>query len=230
MNLSPDFGILHPMKVSVIIPAYNSENCIASTVAAAKGIPQVSEIIVVDNGSYDESAEVAESAGALVYRLEKNLGKGGGVRYGLTKANGDIFLFLDDDLEEAAAEAEKLIAPMMENKADMTIATFPPAKRKGGFGFVKGLARWGIKRCTGLVMQTPLSGQRALKKEIMEKVTLADGFGLETALTIDAARAGFRILEVETNMSHHETGRSPRDFLHRLKQFAAVAGVLVRRM
>lgn len=218
------------MKVSVIIPAYNSADCVAKTVAAVKKLPQVSEVIVVDNGSHDKSAEVAENAGATVYRLEKNLGKGGGVRYGLTKAGGDILLFLDDDLEDAAAEAEKLILPVLHNITDMTIATFPPAKRKGGFGFVKGLARWGIKKCAGLVMQTPLSGQRAMKKEIMEKVTIADGFGMETALTIDAARAGFRILEVETNMTHHETGRSPRDFAHRLKQFAAVAGVLVRRI
>lgn len=218
------------MKVSVIIPAYNSEDCIAQTLSGVKKIARVDEIIVVDNGSHDKSAELAENAGARVYRLEKNLGKGGGVRYGVTKAAGDVLVFLDDDLGEAAAEAEKLLAPVLEGRADMTIATFPPAKRKGGFGFVKGLSRWGIKKCTGLTMNTPLSGQRAIKKEILQKIQIADGFGMETALTIGVARAGFRILEVETNMTHHETGRSPRDFVHRLKQFVAVAGVLVRRL
>ncbi len=218
------------MKVSIIIPAYNSEDCIAQTLSGVKKITLVSEIIVVDNGSHDKSAELAKNAGAMVYRLEKNLGKGGGVRYGITKASGDVLIFLDDDLGDAAAEAEKLLSPILNGEADMTIAAFPPAKRKGGFGFVKGLSRWGIKKCAGLTVQTPLSGQRVLKKEILQKVSLADGFGLETALTIDVARAGFRILEVETNMTHHETGRSARDFLHRLKQFVAVAGVLVRRM
>lgn len=217
------------MKISVIIPAYNAEDRIAEALAGVKKIAQVDEIIVVDDCSHDGTAAAAKKEGAVVYRNEKNLGKGGAMRVGIKKAAGDILLFLDDDLGEAA-EAEKLLAPVLKGEADMTIATFPPAKRKGGFGFVKGLSRWGIKKCTGLTVQTPLSGQRALKKEILQKIQIADGFGMETALTIDAARAGFRILEVETNMSHHETGRSPRAFLHRMKQFVAVASVLIKRI
>lgn len=216
--------------VSVIIPAYNEEERLGKTLQSLKGISHLLEIIVVDDGSSDGTSDVAKQEGVHVVRLEKNQGKGAALRAGFEESKGNIILMLDADLEESAAEAQKLLQPVLEGKADMVIAAFPPAKTKGGFGMVKGLSRWGIRRLTGLDMKTPLSGQRAMRREILEKIRLEDGFGLETALTIDATRAGFKIVEVETNMRHRESDRTLRGFLHRGKQLRAVAFVLIKRL
>lgn len=215
--------------VSVIIPAYNEEERIKSTILSLKQISYIKEIIVVDDGSCDKTSDVAKSCGAKVIKNDKNIGKGDSLNKGIKHASYNIILTIDADLQETAKEAEKLILPVIENRADITIAKFKKPKIKGGFGIVQGLSRWGIKKLTGYTMQSPLSGQRCFKKEVYEKTgRIMSGFGAETSFTIDAARHGFKILEVETEMKHRETGRSIKDFLHRGKQLLAVIKVLTK--
>ncbi len=219
------------MKTAIIIPAYNEEERIGATLEAVGKIPGVDRILVVDDGSTDETVAIAREAGAEVMALEENQGKGEALRRGLVRArDAEIVVFLDADLGASAQEAGKLLHPVLEGWADMTIARFPPAKKKGGFGFVKSLARWGIQKTTGLRMESPLSGQRAMRREIIEQLEVAAGFGVEVALTIDAFKAGFRLKEVPVNMTHAETARSWAGFCHRGKQFFAVLGVLVPRL
>lgn len=220
------------MTTAIIIPAYNEQERIGSTLAALKKVSGVDKIIVVDDGSTDNTVEIAKEAGVQVIAMEENQGKGEALRRGLAATREmDVIVFLDADLGESAQEAGKLLHSVWEGWADMTIARFPPAKKKGGFGFVKNLARWGIQKTTGLRMESPLSGQRAMRREVMEKLGMpAPGFGVEVALTIDAFRAGFRLKEVPVNMTHAETGRTWAGFLHRGKQFSAVAGVLITRL
>lgn len=217
-------------EVSVIIPAYNEEDLIGETIKAVKEIEEVSQIIVVDDGSRDRTAKLAESAGAEVVRLKKNLGKGEALNKGIDKAEKEIILLLDADLGKSAKEAKRLILPLVNKEAEMTIGRFPPSEKKGGFGLVRGLSRWGIRKLSGLNMQSPLSGQRAIRREVISKVgRIAAGYGAEVALTIDAERAGFKILEIDVEMRHRETGRSLRGFLHRGKQFLAVGRVILKR-
>ncbi|WP_418792394.1 glycosyltransferase family 2 protein [Phosphitispora sp. TUW77] len=217
-------------KVSVLIPAYNEEKYIFETVTAIISIPEVSEIIVVDDASADNTAKLAVEAGAVVTSMPKNLGKGGALNKGLEQVNGDIIALVDGDLGATAAEVKKLILPVLEGQADMTIAKFPRARKKGGFGLVKGLARSGIRVFTGLQMLAPLSGQRVMKKEVITALGgFESGYGVEVGMTIDASRKGFSITEVEVNMTHAETGRDLSGFLHRGKQFVHVFRVLTRR-
>ncbi len=217
--------------ISAILPAYNEEKTLKETILALKSIPDVSEIIVVDDGSEDNTSKIAESCGVHRIKFSKNSGKGKALTEGIKRANYDIVLMVDADVGESAKEVIKLISPVLSNEADMTIARFPKSKIKGGFGLVQKLSHWGIKKLTGLNMFCPLSGQRCFRKSIFEKVgKIAGGFGAETALTIDAARCGFKILEVETEMVHRETTRSLPGFMHRAKQFLAVAMVLVNRL
>lgn len=214
-------------KVSVVIPAHNEAARIIDTVKGVLAIPEVSEIIVVDDASSDETAELARQAGATVISLPNNMGKGGALNTGVAKATGDIVALLDGDLGSSSLEARALILPVLHNTADMTIAQFPRAKKKGGFGLVKNLAQAGIRRFAGLESNAPLSGQRVMTRRVLEKVVpFASGYGVEVALTIKVARAGFRVLEVPTQMSHAETGRDLKGFLHRGKQFVHVARVL----
>lgn len=218
-------------NVSVLIPAFNEEEKIYATVQAVQSIPSVQEIIVIDDASKDGTTEQAKAAGAKVITLATNVGKGGALNRGLQEFTGEILVMLDGDLGSTAAEAGKLIEPILAGEADMTIARFPKAKKKGGFGLVKGLAHQGIKAFTGLEMWSPLSGQRAMTRAVVSAIgTFASGYGVEVGLTIDVARRGFRVREVPVNMTHSETGRDIKGFQHRGKQFVHVAKILLGKL
>ena len=164
-------------KVSVLIPAYNEEKKIFDTVSTVLSIPSVSEVVVVDDASRDNTASLAGEAGAKIVALEKNLGKGGALNRGAGIVTGDVILLLDGDLGKSAIDAQLLLQPILNGEADMTIAQFPPPLIKGGFGLVKGLARTGIKLFTDTVEQPniELMIQKAidLKYILMDHVTIA---------------------------------------------------------
>lgn len=219
-----------PMKVVAVIPAYNEEQRIGKTVAALKSLENLKEVVVVDDGSSDATASEAEAAGASLVRLNRNRGKGGALNKALEKLQADIFLLVDADLEETAAEARGLMTLVSEGQADMAIADLPRPERKAGFGLVRKLAAWGIFRLTGFSPSEPLSGQRALRSEILPAVLpLEAGFGVEVGLTIDALRAGFLVQEVDLPLRHASTGRDLAGFAHRGRQFLAVLSVILKR-
>lgn len=220
---------------SVVIAARDEERTIAESVRAAASLPGVLEVVVADDGSRDGTAARAEAAGARVVRL-RHLGKGGAVRAALAEVRGEIVLLADGDLGDAIAAFEPLLRAVRERRADMAVARFLPARpergaRPGGFGLAQGLARWGVRRLAGLRMQAPLSGQRALRRELLARLRLEDGFGLEVGLDIDVARLGGRVVEIPLAVSaaHAVTGRTLGGFVHRGRQFLAVAGALWRR-
>lgn len=219
--------------ISALIPARNESDRILATLKAVRRIEGVREIVVIDDGSTDDTGSLASEAGARVVRLPVNRGKGAALTAGLQAAAGDVLLLLDADLGATAAEAGCLLAPVTAGQADLAIATFPRvAGRGGGVGLVVGLARRGIRDATGREMEAPLSGQRALRREVLQSVLpLPSGFGVEVAMTIGALRGGYRVVEVPTTMTHRVTGRTPRAILHRARQYAAVAAALraVRR-
>lgn len=218
-------------RVSALVPALNEAATIAATVNALKGTGLVDEIIVIDDASADGTGDLAAAAGAAVIRRPARGGKGEALNAGLAQATGGVLVAVDADTGETAAEVRHLIAPVLSGQADLTIARFPRAQRKGGLGLVKGLARWGIRRLTGLEMESPLSGQRAMRRKVIEELGgFASGFGVEVGMTIDAAWAGFRVREVPVRMTHRETGRDLQSVLHRGRQFVDVARELLARM
>lgn len=218
------------MKVSVIIPAYNEADRIVETIHAVRSVPQVNEILVVDDGSEDETASTALRTGVRVVWHQTNCGKGQALRTGLQSVKADIVVFVDADIGRQAAEIHKLIEPLVSGAADMTIAVLPPVPSKmKGFGLVKGLARWGIEQLTSFTPEAPLSGQRALTKNLLSRLHLSDGFGVEVAMTIDALLQGYRVMEVPVEMHNREYGKSLAGFIHRGRQFLHVALAIVQR-
>lgn len=216
--------------VTVLIPAYNESKSIMDTVRAVKKTGKANQIIVINDCSKDLTGDLAKEAGAEVLNLSRNLGKGGALNQGFKLAKGEIIALLDGDLGNTASEVEKLLIPVLENKADMTIGKFPPSKRKGGFGLVVVLAKKGIRWFTGLEFSSPLSGQRVMCRSVIEKIgPFESGFGVEVGLTIDVFRHGFRVKEISVQMSHAETGRNLAGFLHRGHQFWDVLLVLAKR-
>jgi glycosyltransferase involved in cell wall biosynthesis len=216
-------------KVSVLIPAWNEGDRIDQTILAVRTLPNVSDIIVIDDGSTDETYRISLESGARVIRHTTNYGKGAALYSGILATDADVVVFLDADMGDTSVEVGKLIRPLLENRCDMTIGRLPRPGR-GGFGLVKGFARNGIRRLGGVDLESPLSGQRALNRRVLDAIGhLGDGYGVEVAMTIDAARKGMRLLEVEVNMRNREYGRDLRGFWHRGRQFVQIARVLINR-
>lgn len=140
-------------------------------------------------------------------------------------------LFLDADLEQTASEAVKLVTPVREGRADMTIAVLPAQKTAGGgHGLVVRLARSGVVHLTGFRAAQPLSGMRCISRQAFDTMQpLARGWGVETALIVDILRKGYRINEVPTGFHHRVTGRSFGAQAHRARQFRDVALALALR-
>ena len=217
--------------ITVLIPAYNEALLIQETVLAVKNCEKVDQLIVINDCSTDQTSELAKAVGAEVIDLPRNLGKGGALNQGLELAKGNIIAVLDGDLGKTAAEIEKLLTPVLAQQADMVIAKFPPTQRRGGFGLVTTLAKKGIRWLTGLEVASPLSGQRVIRRVILDRLGHFEaGFGVEVGLTIDVFRFGFRVKEVPVQMSHAETGRNLAGFIHRGRQFADVLLVLAKRV
>jgi hypothetical protein len=207
------------MPVSVVIPAYRAGDTIGATVAAARTLLGVAEVIVVDDGSGDDTGAAARVAGAdPVIVLPRNVGKGGALAAGVAAARYETLLFLDSDLGDSAARAAPLLDAVAGRYA-VSIAVLPKRGRTGGFGLAKGLAGATIRLLTGLRMEAPLSGQRALPADLIRRTGLAPRFAVETALTVEAAHLGVPIIEVPVDLDHHHTGRTVSGFRHRFGQF-----------
>jgi UDP-N-acetylmuramyl pentapeptide phosphotransferase/UDP-N-acetylglucosamine-1-phosphate transferase len=207
------------MPVSVVIPAYRADDTIGATVAAARALLGVAEVIVVDDGSGDDTGAAARAAGAdLVIVLPRNVGKGGALAAGVAAARHETLLFLDADLGDSAARAAPLLDAVAGRHA-MSIAVLPKRERTGGFGLAKGLAAAIIRLFTGLRVEAPLSGQRAFPADLIRRTGLAPRFAVETALTVEAAHLGVPIVEVPVDLDHHHTGRTVSGFRHRFGQF-----------
>lgn len=220
------------MTVVAIVPAHDRQDRVGATVRALRDIASIDRVLVVDDASADRTAAEARLAGAEVLCLPKNLGKGGAVAAGAAAApEADIFVLIDADLEATAREAALLIDPVSRGEADMTIGVLPPAEGRGGFGLIKRFARWGTSLGSGgFAPSAPLSGQRAVRADLLRGLRSAERFGLEVALNIDASRAGATILEVAVPMDHRHTGRSVSGFVHRGRQGSDILRALWPRL
>lgn len=220
-------------RVVALVAARDEGDRIGETVSALLALEPVSEVVVVDDGSRDETAPRSLAAGASVLRLDRARGKGRALEGALGRLrdrSADVWLLADGDLAETAASLDAVLAPVLAGEADVAIATFPPGQA-GGFGIVKRVARQAIRLVAGLDVREPLSGQRALTAEALEAVRpLARGFGVETAMTIDAVRAGFRVLEVPAELGHRPTFRDVRGFAHRGRQGWDILRAVLPRM
>ena len=212
--------------VVAIVPAKDRADSIAETIGALAAMASVDRVIVIDDGSVDDTSGVAAHAAAVhgdrvtVLRLGRNRGKGGAVHVGVQASpEASTYLLIDADLGDTAGIADTLLAPLGNDEADMVVGVpTVAAGARGGFGRIKRMAANGIRRASGFAPVAPLSGQRAVRASLLRGLSLADRFGLETAMTIDAVRAGARVVEVPVSFEHRHTGRSVAGFAHRGRQ------------
>ena len=217
-------------RVLALVAAYNEEERIGRTVKVLRAVRDVDDVFVVTDGSTDATAEEAAAAGARVIRANLRMGKGDALERALSMVPAaDVYLLMDGDVEDTAAEAAKLLEPVRGGRLDLAVGRFPP-QPGGGFGLVKHAARR-LVRAAGFDAEEPLSGQRAVTKEALAAARpLARRFGAEVGMTIDLARLGFRIGEVPVQMTHRPTGRRVRGFLHRGRQGRDILMAAVPRL
>jgi glycosyltransferase involved in cell wall biosynthesis len=218
----------------VIVAARNEVDRVGATLAALRRTLPGAALWVADDASTDGTAEAALAGGAEIVTRRRPHGKGANVTAAAHAALGvepspELVLLCDADLGSSASELGALVDAVAEGRCDLAIASFS-RRVGGGFGLTVGFARWAIERHSGFRARAPLSGQRAMRAGVLrDALPLADGFGLETGMTIDAVRAGHRVEEVDLDLSHRATGRSPRGFAHRGRQLLDAARAYLAR-
>jgi glycosyltransferase involved in cell wall biosynthesis len=209
----------------VVVAAHNEADLIADTLKALRRAFPNAELVVADDASADGTAEVALSSGAQVISRGRPHGKGANVTAAVQavidradEPDPPAFLLCDADLGTSARELSPLVEAVERGDCELAVAAFRD-RVGGGFGGALGFARWAIERRCGYRAGAPISGQRAMPATVLRSlIPFAPGYGMETAMTIDAVRAGHRVREIELDLSHRATGRSLRGFLHRARQ------------
>ena len=222
-----------PEPLAVIVAAFNEADRLPATLAALARTFPGARVLVADDGSRDGTDHAALQHGSELVRSPVTIGKGGAATLAaerlLEGTAPAIVVLCDGDLGESATELARLVAEVQDGEADLAIGAF--ARRVGGgVGAARGFSRWASRRLGGVALEAPISGQRALRGDMLRALLpFAPRFGMETAMNIDAARAGYRIVEVELDLEHRATGRTPTGFFHRFRQLGDFAAVYLDR-
>jgi glycosyltransferase involved in cell wall biosynthesis len=199
------------MKLSVVIPVFNEKNTIEEIIRRVQAVEVgfEKEIIVVDDASEDGTRQILESlnqSNIKIYHHSKNQGKGAALRTGFSKAEGDIILIQDADLEYDPKDYSKLLEPVLDGRADVVF----------GSRFLGGPHRvlffW---HYVGNKLLTTLSNMfsnmnlsdmetcyKVFKRELLDKIALkSKRFGIEPEITIKLAKLKCRIYEVPISYS-----------------------------
>jgi glycosyltransferase involved in cell wall biosynthesis len=198
-------------RLSVVTPVFNERATVVSALDNVLQQPQVSELIVVDDGSSDRTWEELQSfvssrrsmgPEVRTLRHESNQGKGAALRTGITAATGDIILIQDADFEYDPADYPRLLEPILRNQADVVFGS-----RFAGGASHRVLYFWhslGNKfltllsnMCTDLNLTDMECGYKVFRREVMQKIAIEeDRFGFEPEIVAKVAHTGARIFEV----------------------------------
>ena len=189
-------------KVSVIIPAYNEEETVAKVVEVIKKVSFVDEIVVVNDGSSDNTESEALKAGAVVINHEVNKGKGEALYTGYTQIDCDIIAFIDADIYNLTSQkVEAMIRPILDGKTDITKTKFARESGRVTELTAKPLLNFFFPEIS---FEQPLSGQFAARKEILKRINFEKDYGVDVGIVIDADVLGISIMEVDIGAIQHD--------------------------
>jgi glycosyltransferase involved in cell wall biosynthesis len=208
-------------SVSVVIPVFNEELTIGDIVARTRStleqfkLPY--EVLVIDDGSVDRSAEISQASEAHVLR-EAHQGKGHALRLGFERAKGDVIVTLDSDGSHQPEEIPLILRCMMENKVDFVIgsrffdtdvnnAKIPDLNRIGNRMFSDL-----IRLLTGVKISDSQSGFRAIRSSVIKKMRLnSRGYEVESEMLVKALKMGVRVAEIPVSFEQRTVGKSRLD-------------------
>jgi glycosyltransferase involved in cell wall biosynthesis len=208
------------LLLSIIIPVYNEELTIGDVIDRVKAVVMrtglKSEILVIDDHSYDRSVEVAKKHGIKLYSLKEHLGKGYALRAGFAKATGDIIVTIDSDGSHLPEELPEVLAPILHDQADLVIGSrFLNHKRVA----TRRLNAFGVRAfnllielATGVAITDSQSGYRAMKRTVLKSQKLySREYEIESEMLVKTAKKNFRITEVPISFEQRTYGRSGVD-------------------
>lgn len=198
--------------VSVIIPAFNEEQSIGAVVSVAATHPSVHEVIVVDDGSTDDTRMRAEEEGAFVISLDKNYGKGYALNEGVRRARGQVLLFLDADIYGVT----HTIISFLLNKV-----------REGGYDMFVAIRGRKLFWMNKLLRIAPvLGGERALRRAVWNSVPKGykNRFEIEIALNYYTKRTGRRMGFAVVHGLHHLVKEAKHGFWRGLWERVRMVG------
>lgn len=217
------------MRIVAVIPAFNEEVAIGSVVLLTG--EHVDEVIVVDDGSADRTAHVAEMAGARVIRHHRNLGKGAALKTGFEAADADVIVTLDADAQHNPAEIPKLVEPIVRGEADVVNGSRYLHGRDENTPRYRRVGQKILDRATnistGLDITDTQSGFRAFSSASIPHFRFRDpGFVVESEMLADAAEAGLRIVEVEVGVRYDVDGSTRNPISHGVSVLLKIIGDL----
>ncbi|PYL13159.1 MAG: UDP-glucose--dolichyl-phosphate glucosyltransferase [Verrucomicrobia bacterium] len=199
--------------MSVIIPAFNEEEPIAGVVREVSATKIPADIIVVDNGSTDQTANRAREAGARVVKAPRGYGRACAAGVAALRPESEIVVFLDGDGSDCPELMNQLVDPIVAEKYDFVIGSRTRGRREQGSmnlqQIVSGrIAGWLMSILYG-VRYTDMCPFRAIRRATLEKLGMREQtYGWNLEMQMKAARAGLRILEVPVNHRRRAGGES----------------------
>jgi glycosyltransferase involved in cell wall biosynthesis len=190
-----------PVRVSFLVPAYNEAATIGEVLERIARLDLEPQVIVVDDGSTDETAAIAERAGALVIRQE-NRGKGAAIRAAIPHIESAIVVIQDADMEYDPTEVPSLIEPIVRGNADVVFGSrLSGGRPQRAYLFWHMLGNRFLSLLTGVLFNTTLSdmetGYKAFRADVLRSLDLRqDGFGIEPEITGEVCKRHFRVYEL----------------------------------
>jgi glycosyltransferase involved in cell wall biosynthesis len=185
----------HPVALSIVIPAKNESAAIGKVVGAAKSEHPAAEVIVVDDGSTDETARIAEEAGAIVIRHPESLGNGAAVKSGARAARGEILAFMDGDGQHDPRDIAQLLEKLDQGYEMAVGARNSGSHASIGRLFANGLYNVLASRLSGREISDLTSGFRVVRARLFKRFLylLPNGFSYPTTITMAFLRSGYAI-------------------------------------